>query len=377
MNKAVLIGGSHHNGLALVRNFGINGIKPYGILIGKKEYLKFICKSKYWEKIWVVNNESEALNILEKEFLDETEKPVLIPWSDGAAEMIDSNFDTLKEHFLLPSLNGVQGAICKMMDKKNQVLFAEKYNLPIAKTAIVDLDNIEIDSNIKAPFILKPVASYEGKKSDIKKCADTEEAITYMKELRNKGYNRILIQEFLDFDYEIALNGCCGKDVSYVVFKYLRCWRGSTSFFKTETNTNVRKVCDDIIKALLKEGYNGLFDVELFYKDNQVYLNEINWRNTGNCYIGSGVYFAVIWYLSMIGKDTSTYRHFCDDENQYCMNEATDLRHVVFGNLSLKEWNKDRKKVQSFALWYRDDIGPAIKQYTRLIKELLLHRRHG
>lgn len=33
MNKVILIGGSHHNGLGLVRSFGVNGIRPYGIIV--------------------------------------------------------------------------------------------------------------------------------------------------------------------------------------------------------------------------------------------------------------------------------------------------------------------------------------------------------
>lgn len=33
-NKVILIGGNHHNGLGLVRCFGINKIFPYGIIVG-------------------------------------------------------------------------------------------------------------------------------------------------------------------------------------------------------------------------------------------------------------------------------------------------------------------------------------------------------
>lgn len=36
MNKVILMGGSHHNGLGFMRSFGVNGIAPYEIIIGEK-----------------------------------------------------------------------------------------------------------------------------------------------------------------------------------------------------------------------------------------------------------------------------------------------------------------------------------------------------
>ena len=51
MNKVILIGGDHHNGLGLARSFGINGIKPYGIIVTGRNKHSFISKSKYWENM--------------------------------------------------------------------------------------------------------------------------------------------------------------------------------------------------------------------------------------------------------------------------------------------------------------------------------------
>ena len=33
MNKVIIIGGDHYNALGLARVFGVNGVKPYGLLI--------------------------------------------------------------------------------------------------------------------------------------------------------------------------------------------------------------------------------------------------------------------------------------------------------------------------------------------------------
>ena len=101
-------------------------------------------------------------------FQNEKEKPVVIPYSDGAAEEIDLNLDRLKEHFLLPSIGGQQG---------------------------------------KIPCIVKPVVSAEGEKSDIRKCDTETQTVAYLQELREKGYHRFLVQEYLIYDTEYLMVG--------------------------------------------------------------------------------------------------------------------------------------------------------------------------
>jgi predicted ATP-grasp superfamily ATP-dependent carboligase len=77
LNDVVLIGGNHHNGLGLVRSFGINGIKAYGIIVGEDAEMSFCRKSKYWKQTWAVKTEEEALVLLKKEFSNKKLKPVV------------------------------------------------------------------------------------------------------------------------------------------------------------------------------------------------------------------------------------------------------------------------------------------------------------
>lgn len=376
-NKVILMGGSHHNGLGLARTFGVNQLFPYGIVIGEGTEKSFVRKSKYWAKTWSVENEKQAIELMLHEFGAESQKSVVIPWSDAAAEAIDANLDKLKNKFIVPSLAGRQGAIVELMDKDKQVEFAAKYGLPMAKSCVVPLNReIVLPADFSFPCIVKPVASYEGQKYDIQKCDNRVETIHYLEQLKIKGYRRILVQQFINFDYEMEFVGCCCNELAYVISKNTREWPvigGTNSFFQCTNNTETNETCKNILNALRTEGYNGLFDIELFSVKGKVYLNEINWRNTGNSFfnLGTQVYYPVIWYLSNLGKDTSHLRHFCKDTTQYAMNEATDLRHVVYGNLPLLQWNKDRKRTQSFALWYAPDLKPTFAQYQYLVKELL------
>ncbi len=378
MNKVILMGGSHHNGLGLVRSFGVNGIAPYGIIIGEKAEKSYIRASKYWAKTWAVKTEEDAIKLLLKEFANEQDKPVIIPWSDRMEEVIDQNLDHLKEKFIVPSLDGQQGAVAELMDKQEQVEFARKYDLPMAKSVVVDLNNIILPDDMVYPCIVKPVVSAEGKKLDIRKCGTKEETLSYLAQLRKKDYQRFLVQEYINCAYEFEFCGSINKDVwAYTISKDTRIWPtvgGTNSFFECISDEKVEEVCVQLLKALEKEHYSGCFDIEMFYTAEKVYLNEINWRNTGNSFfaLGTNVHYAVAWYYSVIGKNIpSNIDLTCTDKSQCAMNEATDLRHMVYGNLSFKIWNADRKRTQSFALWYEPDLKPTLIQYWYLASEMI------
>lgn len=381
MNKVILIGGSHHNGLGLVRSFGVNKISPYGVIVGENAEKSFVRASKYWAKTWAVADERQAIDLLLREFSNEDEKPVIIPWSDGAAEEIDKSLNTLKEKFILPSIGGEEGRIVELMDKKNQVEFAKRYGIPMANSWEINLSDIRLPDDIIYPCIIKPVISTEGKKKDIRKCDTRREALSYLEELKLKGYHRFLVQEFLKCNYEFEFCGSINGNIrAYTTSKDTRIWPpvgGTNSFFECISDERITEVCVHLLDALQSENYSGCFDIEMFYSDKQIYLNEINWRNTGNSFfaLGTNVHYAVVWYYSVIGKSIPKHISLtCSDVKQCAMNESTDLRQAVCGNITWKQWLNDRKKCQSFALWYRPDLKPTLLQYMHLAKELVKRR---
>ena len=184
-NKVILIGGNNHSGLGAVRSFGVNGINPYGIIISSDEdESRFVEKSKYWKRVWRVNSEEEAVELILSKFAEETLPPVLIPWSDSAEKCIDRNLDRLKGMFIVPSINGEAGSVVSLMNKYSQIEFATKHDIPVVKTLMLDLKNINIPDAMVFPCIIKPVASYEGNKLDIGKCKNLEELETKIERLR-------------------------------------------------------------------------------------------------------------------------------------------------------------------------------------------------
>ena len=299
-NKVILIGGNHHNGLGLARSFGVNGIKPYGVIVGEGAEHGFVRKSKYWAKTWAIKSDDEIVEFLLNAFQNEKEKPVVIPYSDGAAEEIDLNLDRLKEHFLLPSIGGQQGKIAELMDKQKQVEFAQTYGIPMAKSCVVDLNDIRLPEDMIYPCIVKPVVSAEGEKSDIRKCDTETQTVAYLQELREKGYHRFLVQEYLIYDTEYLMVGSIsGQNQCWFNSKKIRVWPvvgGSSSCLQVTSENNVQEFFDEVRNAFGQVGYDGIFDVEALRVGEKIYLNEINWRNSGTIYsvFGSKVYLSLI-----------------------------------------------------------------------------------
>lgn len=381
-NKVILIGGNHHNGLGLARSFGVNGIKPYGVIVGEGAEHGFVRKSKYWAKTWVIKSDDEIVEFLLNAFQNEKEKPVVIPYSDGAAEEIDLNLDRLKEHFLLPSIGGQQGKIAELMDKQKQVEFAQTYGIPMAKSCVVDLNDIRLPEDMIYPCIVKPVVSAEGEKSDIRKCDTETQTVAYLQELREKGYHRFLVQEYLNYDTEYLMVGSIsGQNQCWVNSKKIRVWPvvgGSSSCLQVTNQKNVSDFFESVRYAFQQITYDGFYDVDVLQVNGKLYLNEVNWRNSGTIYsvLGSKVYYPVNWYYwKTKNQSPENFIQSCLDETVYTIDESLDLRHVACGNITLKQWLRDKKKSKAFALWYTLDMRPAIAQYLHLLKELI--KRHG
>lgn len=385
MNKVVIIGGDHYNALGIVRCFGINGIKPYGILTttDKNKKKNFCYLSKYWEKYWLALSDEEALIILKQQFASEKEKPVLVPSSDGMALLIDLHLNELSEHFICPSIKGNQGEIAKLMDKSHQVEWAKQLGIKTAKTWCVEL-NANIDflyNEVVFPCIVKPVISSEGHKTDITKCDDLDALRKCMKEIQEKGYHRILVQEFLQKDYEAELFGCIGEHsdrIPYLFSKHVREWPpvgGSVSCHQFLKEPELIDQAESLLRKIKNFGYVGNIDIELFVINGELVLNEVNYRNSGDVYacFQHKVYYPYFSYLDMIGADT-TALNIEYSTDKYAMNETTDFRHVVYGNLSLKEWLFYWKNSGDYAYYFKGDMKPVWKKYRYFLKKFIFSK---
>lgn len=329
-----------------------------------------MASSKYVASKAIFKTEKEAFDYLLKNFSNETDKPFLIPYSDGAAMELDLRLNQFKDIFYVPSINGEQGRIAALMNKDAQYKWACEHGIKMAQSAVIDVNaKTPLSSRVKGRVILKPVVSALGDKRDIVICQNDIEFSTALQNFKEKKYEKVFCQEFLDIEYEIVVVGYVlrNKDICFVAHRVIRRWPdkcGTNSFSLQITDENVLEKCESLLKNIQLFDYQGLIDVELFWVNGELYLNEINWRNSGGDFrsIGDGFYFAYWFYLLQLGK-IDEYK-WSPSINIYSMVEYTDFRHVLKKSVFLRDWLANLISCQNFALFSKNDMKPFFMKFV-------------
>jgi phosphoribosylglycinamide formyltransferase 2 len=133
------------------------------------------------------------------------------------------------------------------------------------------------------PCVIKPVMSSSGKgQSVIKSDADLESAWTYSQEGGRSGAGRIIVEGFVPFDYEITLLTVSAVDGIHFCAPighrqedgdYRESWQPQVM-----SELALQKVQQIAAKVVKELGGYGLFGMEFFIKDNEVYFNEVSPR---------------------------------------------------------------------------------------------------
>lgn len=145
-----------------------------------------------------------------------------------------------------------------------------------------------IDGSIGYPCVVKPVMSSSGKgQSKLHSAADVAAAWDYAASGGRVEQGRVIVEGFIDFDYEITLLtvravGSSGLVETYfcepvghvqVNGDYVESWQpqAMSSAALAKSQDIARKVTDSL-------GGRGIFGVELFVKGNQVWFSEVSPR---------------------------------------------------------------------------------------------------
>lgn len=136
---------------------------------------------------------------------------------------------------------------------------------------------------IGIPCVIKPVMSSSGKgQSVIKTEADLDSAWAYSQEGGRSGAGRVILEGFVPFDYEITLLTVSAVDGIHFCAPighrqengdYRESWQPQImSDFALQ---KVQEIATKVVKEL---GGHGLFGMEFFVKDDEVYFNEVSPR---------------------------------------------------------------------------------------------------
>jgi phosphoribosylglycinamide formyltransferase 2 len=164
-------------------------------------------------------------------------------------------------------------------------LVAEELSIPTSSYQFASTEE-EYQQAIKTigyPCVIKPIMSSSGKgQSVVKSASDIDAAWQYAQEGGRSGAGKVIIEAFVDFDYEITLLTIRHKDgtsfceaIGHVQENgdYQQSWQPQA--MSPNALAASKEVATKVTQAL---GGFGLFGVELFIKGDKVYFSEVSPR---------------------------------------------------------------------------------------------------
>ncbi|BAF71115.1 formate-dependent phosphoribosylglycinamide formyltransferase [Sulfurovum sp. NBC37-1] len=232
----------------------------------------------------LVANRSYAIDMQDKsavlELIEKEQPSYILP--EVEAISISALFEAEKRGFhVIPNAEAVN----KTMNRKNiRVFAAETLDLKTSGYEFVTtLDGLKAaGERIGFPCVIKPVMSSSGHGQSIAKTAnDIERSWEIAKEARGDA-SELIVEEFVPFDYEITLLtvrnetgttfcepiGHVQKDGDFIL-----------SWQPMQMSPEALKKAQEIAKAVTDGlGGRGIFGVEFFVKDEEVYFSELSPR---------------------------------------------------------------------------------------------------
>lgn len=162
--------------------------------------------------------------------------------------------------------------------------------LGLSTSAYEFADNIEDFTasieRVGMPCVIKPIMSSSGKgQSVVKSADDIQKAWDYAQEGGRAGKGRVIIEGFVDFDYEITLLTIRHKDgISFCEpighyqedGDYRQSWQPHP--MSPAALESAQEIASKVTDALCGDTGRGIFGVELFVKGDNVYFSEVSPR---------------------------------------------------------------------------------------------------
>lgn len=232
-----------------------------------------------------VAHRSHVINMLDGtalRALTETEKPnIIVPEVEAIAT--DTLVQLEQEGFrVVPTADAAR---LTMNREGIRVLASEKLKVKTSPYLFAgDYETFaQSIKQIGIPCVVKPIMSSSGKgQSVIKKEADIESAWHYAQEGGRSGGGKVIIEGFIDFDFEITLLTIRHKDgVSFCEpighrqehGDYQESWQPHP--MNEVALKEAQNISEKVVNAL---GGYGIFGVEFFVKGDMVYFSELSPR---------------------------------------------------------------------------------------------------
>ncbi|WP_395167317.1 formate-dependent phosphoribosylglycinamide formyltransferase [Francisella salimarina] len=172
------------------------------------------------------------------------------------------------------------------MDRQGiRSLAANELGLATSKFAFANSEKEYLDAveTIGLPFVIKPVMSSSGKgQSIVKEHNEVQKAWNYAQSGSRGHAKGVIVEQFIDFDYEITLLTVRHKDGTSFCDPIGHIQKDGDYRFSWQPHAmsdialaKSQKISKEITDAL---GGYGVFGVELFIKGDEVFFNEVSPR---------------------------------------------------------------------------------------------------
>jgi len=221
--------------------------------------------------------------------LIEHERPhIIVPEIEAISTDMLAEIESEKLAVVIPTARATQLTMNREGIRK---LAAETLGLKTSRYAFADsLNSLQqaIDGGVGYPCIVKPVMSSSGKgQSTIKTPEDVEAAWGYAMSAGRVNHGRVIVEEMVQFDYEITLltvrwldeNGDMQTSfcdpVGHIQEQgdYVESWQPQD--MSGRALQHAREIAQQVTGEL---GGRGLFGVELFVKSDDVWFSEVSPR---------------------------------------------------------------------------------------------------
>lgn len=232
------------------------------------------------------------------EAADPGRKMLLMPTDDISAYIIDESYDRLSSRYVMPSVNGKQGELLKLMSKGAQKDLADACGLPMLGSSVVRCSDgrYEMPERVSYPCFIKPDVSCRSSKNRMKRCDSEEELRAALDEIALTAEPDLLIEDYAEVKKELSVLGLCadGKVLCAGMIEASSGGHGArrgvaaTGFSITPADEKfISPEMKEKINAFMRAtGYEGLFDIDLVEtEDGKLYFLELNLRYGASGYV--------------------------------------------------------------------------------------------
>lgn len=369
-STVIVIGKNYSTSLGVIRALGAAGYRCIVIQASRtRQKIKTPdLFSRYVEKYFLAfgDCEEKVLRILDS--LSEGGKKLIIPIDDYSAFILDKNYETLSEHFLLPSVNRTGGALNDLMGKNRQKELAARCGLNIARSSLLERGadkRFSLPPGLVYPCFVKPNVSAATNKNGIRKC-DSPEDLRHVLDSFSGSVSSVLAEEFLEIENEYVLCGLALAGERVIIpgiFKKTKTGEGSLKGITLKGipvyGEKYDRLLGQLENMISETGLTGLFDIEVIEANGRFYFNELNLRNGA---AGYGVTVNGINLPGIYADDVIKGIRPDDDcrmisENDF-VSEKAEMDGFAGRTITFREMRKDIRSAKARFMKVPGDVKP-------------------